>query len=81
MGTVSPSQILSGSASVGAIKGGGAASDFEGQVVTASGLVRAIDSVGFYPQDSVGDADDATQRAFFVFADSAPTAGSGTTPR
>ncbi|MEO1511019.1 MAG: choice-of-anchor I family protein, partial [Planctomycetota bacterium] len=72
-GTVSLFDILPGGATVGSIQGAGHISPFEGQVVTTSGIVTAVDSDGFYLQDPTGDGDDATSDAIFVETGSAPT--------
>ncbi|MEO0586155.1 MAG: endonuclease/exonuclease/phosphatase family protein [Planctomycetota bacterium] len=76
-GTVSLFDILPGGATIGSIQGAGATSAFEGQVVTAAGIVTAVDSDGFYLQDPVGDGDDATSDAIFVETGSAPTVAVG----
>ncbi len=54
------------------IQGAGHTSALEGQVVTTTGIVTAVDSNGFYLQDPTGDSDDATSDGIFVFTDSAP---------
>jgi predicted extracellular nuclease len=52
------------------IQGAGHASPFAGQAVTTSGVVTAIDSNGVYVQDPLGDGDDATSDAIFVYTGS-----------
>ncbi|MFT3791154.1 MAG: Calx-beta domain-containing protein [Rudaea sp.] len=65
------------------IQGHGAASPYAGQpVVTepaSSGIdvVTAVDTNGFFVQDSVGDGDATTSDAVFVFTYSAPTVAVG----
>jgi predicted extracellular nuclease len=49
------------------IQGVGHASPYVGQVVTTSGVVTATDSNGIYVQDPLGDGDDATSDAIFVY--------------
>jgi uncharacterized repeat protein (TIGR01451 family) len=58
------------------IQGGGATSPFAGQSVTASGIVTAIKSDGFFIQepDATIDNDPKTSEAIFVFTSSAPPA-------
>lgn len=48
-----------------------------GARVMTTGIVTAIDSNGFYLQDSVGDGDIATSDAIFVFTGSAPAVAIG----
>ncbi|BAY80682.1 alkaline phosphatase [Calothrix parasitica NIES-267] len=43
------------------------------QSVTTTGIVTAVDSNGFYLQDAMGDNQNATSDAIFVFTNSAPT--------
>ena len=45
----------------------------EGDAVTTTGIVTAVDSNGFYLQDPTGDGNDNTSDALFVFTSSAPT--------
>ncbi|OZH51410.1 hypothetical protein AFK68_31215 [Hydrocoleum sp. CS-953] len=54
------------------IQGAGHTSALEGQAVTTTGIVTAVDSNGFYLQDPTGDGDIATSDALFVFTGSAP---------
>ncbi|WP_425090920.1 choice-of-anchor I family protein [Tropicimonas sp. S265A] len=49
------------------IQGAGHVSAFDGQEVRTSGIVTAVDRIGFYVQDPDGDGDDATSDAIFVF--------------
>ncbi|MFP7571692.1 endonuclease/exonuclease/phosphatase family protein [Marivita sp. S2033] len=44
----------------------------DGDRVTTTGIVTAVDSNGFYMQDANGDGDIATSDAIFVFTSSAP---------
>jgi predicted extracellular nuclease len=46
-------------------------------VVTTHGIVTALDSNGYYLQDPVPDANDATSEALFVFTSSAPAVAVG----
>ncbi|MDJ0553330.1 MAG: endonuclease/exonuclease/phosphatase family protein [Microcoleaceae cyanobacterium MO_207.B10] len=54
------------------IQGTAHTSTLQGQAVTTTGIVTAVDSNGFYLQDATGDANDATSDALFVFTSSAP---------
>uniref|UniRef100_UPI001177F01A endonuclease/exonuclease/phosphatase family protein n=1 Tax=Calothrix rhizosoleniae TaxID=888997 RepID=UPI001177F01A len=54
------------------IQGAGHTSALVDQVVRTTGIVTAVDSNGFYLQDSTGDGDIATSDAIFVFTNSAP---------
>lgn len=62
---------------ISAIQGASHRSAFEGQAVTTTGIVTAVDGAGFYLQDPTGDGDDATSDAIFVFTRSAPTVAIG----
>ena len=59
------------------IQGVGHTSALTGQVVRSSGIVTAVDSNGYYLQDAVGDADDRTSDAIFVFTSSRPAVAVG----
>jgi hypothetical protein len=59
------------------IQGAGHTSPFDGQSVTTTGIVTAVDSNGFYIQDAVGDGNDATSDGIFVFTASVPTVTPG----
>ena len=48
-------------------------SPLEGQVVRTTGVVTAVDTRGFYLQDPIGDDDDTTSDALFVYTEDAPT--------
>lgn len=48
-----------------------------GPRVSTNGIVTAVDSNGFYLQDSTGDGDIATSDAIFVFTDSTPAVAIG----
>ncbi|MEW5684356.1 MAG: Calx-beta domain-containing protein [Pseudomonadota bacterium] len=64
------------------IQGEGHISGFEGQTVTTTGIVTAIDtngSRGFWIQDATGDGNTATSDAIFVFLGSDPTVVVGQT--
>ena len=52
-------------------------SEFNGQPVTTSGIVTAIDARGFYLQDPNGDGNANTSDAVYVFTGSAPTVAVG----
>ncbi len=54
------------------IQGQSHTSTLEGQVVTTTGIVTAVDSNGFYLQDATGDNNDATSDGIFVFTGSTP---------
>ena len=54
------------------IQGAGHISTFIGQTVSTLGVVTAVDSNGFYMQDSAGDGDIATSDGIFVFTGGAP---------
>ncbi|MEM6855242.1 MAG: endonuclease/exonuclease/phosphatase family protein [Planctomycetota bacterium] len=43
-----------------------------GEAVETTGIVTALDDIGFYIQDAVGDGDPATSDAIFVFTDFPP---------
>jgi predicted extracellular nuclease len=49
------------------IQGAGHTSPYVGQNITTRGIVTATDSTGLYLQDPVGDGDDATSDAIFVY--------------
>lgn len=58
------------------IQGAGHVSAYDGQTVATQGVVTAIDtsgSRGFWIQDTVGDGNDATSDAIFVFTNAIPT--------
>ena len=55
------------------IQGSAHTSPFNGESVTTTGIVTAVDSNGFYLQDPAGDGDDATSDGIFVFTGSQPT--------
>lgn len=59
------------------IQGAGHQSALTGTTVTTRGVVTAIDSNGFYIQDTGGDGNAATSDAIFVFTGSAPTVTKG----
>ncbi len=44
----------------------------DGETVTTTGIVTAVDSNGFYLQDAIGDGDITTSDALFVFTGSSP---------
>jgi uncharacterized protein len=52
------------------IQGTGHTSPYAGRVVTTSGIVTAVDSTGVYVQDPLGDGDEATSDAIFVYTGS-----------
>jgi predicted extracellular nuclease len=54
------------------IQGLGHVSSYDGQQVTTTGIITAIDSTGFYMQDAVGDGVLGTSDAIFVFTVTAP---------
>jgi predicted extracellular nuclease/2',3'-cyclic-nucleotide 2'-phosphodiesterase (5'-nucleotidase family) len=61
------------------IQGRGHVSALEGEEVTASGVVLATTSNGFWMQDPEGDGDDATSDGIFVFTRTAPGVAAGDT--
>ncbi len=61
---------------IGEIQGAGHTSGVVGQQVITHGIVTAIDSNGFYLQDS-GDGNSATSDGIFVFTSTAPTVAVG----
>lgn len=63
-----PPQIVS----IFNIQGAGHISPFVDAIVQTSGVVTAIANNGFYLQDPVGDFDQATSDALFVFTNSRP---------
>lgn len=63
--------------SIPEIQGADHLSAFDGQIVITKGIVTAKASNGFYLQDPVGDGDDATSDAIFVFTGGAPTVDVG----
>ncbi len=57
-----------------AIQGARHSSEFVNQAVVTTGIVTAVDTNGFYLQDTTGDNNIATSDALFVFTGSAPSA-------
>ncbi|MEM6752758.1 MAG: endonuclease/exonuclease/phosphatase family protein, partial [Cyanobacteria bacterium P01_C01_bin.38] len=55
------------------IQGAAHTSPLLGESVTTTGVVTAVDRNGFYLQDAVGDENNATSDAIFVFTGSAPS--------
>jgi predicted extracellular nuclease/2',3'-cyclic-nucleotide 2'-phosphodiesterase (5'-nucleotidase family) len=55
------------------IQGSGQLSALDGQTVSTTGVVTALDSNGFYIQDPNGDGNAATSDGIFVFTSVAPT--------
>ena len=69
---------LAPSPTIPEIQGAAHTSPFEGDdVVDVAGIVTEVVGNGFYVQDAVGDADDATSDAIFVFTGGAPTVAIG----
>ncbi len=62
---------------IAAIQGAGHISPLVGQSVATEGIVTAVANNGFYLQDPVGDGDEATSDAIFVFTGSTPTVAAG----
>ncbi|MEO1466146.1 MAG: endonuclease, partial [Cyanobacteria bacterium J06633_1] len=54
------------------IQGAALTSPLEGQSISTTGIVTALDSNGFYLQDPTGDNNTATSDGIFVFTSSAP---------
>lgn len=59
------------------IQGAGHQSSYNGQPVTTTGIVTAVDTNGYYLQDPTGDGNTATSDAIFVFTSTAPTVAVG----
>lgn len=59
--------------SIGQIQGEGHSSAYINQTVATNGVVTAVDSNGFYLQSAVGDGNDRTSDAIFVFTSTKPT--------
>jgi predicted extracellular nuclease len=59
------------------IQGNGAVSPFAGAGVISSGIVTARKSNGFFMQDPMPDADDATSEGIFVFVGGVPAVAVG----
>jgi len=59
------------------IQGAGHNSSFEGQTVTTTGIVTAVDSNGFYLQDPQGDGNTDTSDGIFVFTRTTPAVAVG----
>ncbi len=71
--TVSAAPTCAASHTIAQIQGSGATSPFVGSVQTASGIVTALKSNGFFMQmPSPGDGDPATSDGVFVFTSSTP---------
>ncbi len=64
-------------AAIHEIQGAGHRSPLEGEAVTTTGIVTAVDSDGFYMQDAIGDGDIATSDGIFVFTGAAPSVAVG----
>lgn len=54
------------------IQGAGHRSPWQGQTVTTTGIVTAVDSNGFYLQDPLGDGNSNTSDGLFIFTSSRP---------
>ncbi|GER04671.1 hypothetical protein JCM17846_23530 [Iodidimonas nitroreducens] len=63
--------------SIPTIQGAGHLSSFVDQQVETSGIVTVLANNGFYVQDPIGDGDDATSDALFVFTGTAPDVALG----
>ncbi|PSO64278.1 MAG: nuclease [Cyanobacteria bacterium QH_2_48_84] len=59
------------------IQGSSLTSPIEGESVTTTGIVTAVDSNGFYLQDPSGDGSEATSDGIFVFTGSEPSISTG----
>ena len=68
---------VAGVTPVGRIQGRSHVSPFRGQRVTTAGVVTAVDTDGFYLQDTVGDGDPATSDGVFVFTRRTPAVAVG----
>jgi predicted extracellular nuclease len=80
-GTPTSSQppVVAIEATIMQIQGEGHTSPLEGEQVTTSGVVTAVDSNGFYLQDINGDDNIATSDALFVFTGRNPSVEVGQT--
>jgi len=67
--------------SIMAIQGTGPLSPFTADSVATSGIVTAVTRDGFFLQEPVGDSDDATSDAVFVYTGSAPPVLAGDAAR
>jgi hypothetical protein len=67
----------SGMTAIYDIQGATHTSPFNGNTVTTTGIVTAVDSNGFYLQDATGDGNIATSDAIFIFTGSAPSIAVG----
>lgn len=63
--------------SIMAIQGTGPLSPFAADSVSTSGVVTAVTRDGFFLQDPLGDADDATSDAVFIYTGVAPSVLAG----
>ncbi|MBA3677452.1 MAG: hypothetical protein H0W74_08635 [Sphingosinicella sp.] len=63
------------------IQGNAHRSAFEGQTIITDGIVTAVDTNGFYLQDSTGDGVMETSDAIFVFTGTAPGVAVGDSAR
>ncbi len=59
------------------IQGEAHLSAFDGQNVTTTGIVTAVDTNGFYFQDATGDGNSRTSDAIFIFTGATPTVAVG----
>ena len=59
------------------VQGSGHLSAYDGQTVSTTGVVTAVDTNGFYIQDPNGDGNAATSDGIFVFTSSAPSVAVG----
>ena len=79
--TASPAGTCSGDGptvrTIMEIQGSGATSPYVGEAVQTSGVVTRVNNNGFFLQDPVGDGDDATSDAIFVFTGAAPSVSVG----
>ncbi|MFZ1400454.1 MAG: lamin tail domain-containing protein [Candidatus Promineifilaceae bacterium] len=64
--------VSSTAVSIMEIQGEGHLSPYDGQAVQTTGIVTSVRSNGFNLQDPVGDGNDATSDAIYVFTGSAP---------
>lgn len=63
--------------SIMAIQGAGPLSPFAADSVSTSGIVTAVTRDGFFLQDPLGDSDDTTSDAVFVYTGTAPSVTTG----
>ncbi|SNS31135.1 5'-nucleotidase C-terminal domain-containing protein [Tropicimonas sediminicola] len=66
-GATGEEEIEATELTISEIQGSGLTSDYDGEVVRTTGIVTAVSANGYYLQSAVGDGDDATSDAIYVF--------------